>query len=168
MPDEIATRFTEEARHFLSDYLKKIERCLESLSDEQIWWRPNEESNSIGNLLLHLSGNVRQWIVSGVGGAPDTRVRQQEFDERSQIPREELLARLNQTVAEADAVIARLDETTLLEQRTIQGHERMVLDAVFHVTEHFAMHAGQIIYVTKLMTGEDARLTGNFWHHVRP
>lgn len=164
---ETAAEFIAEARQYLRDFLFKIEGCLASLSDEQIWWRPNEESNSIGNLLLHLSGNVRQWIVSGVGGAPDTRARQEEFDQRALIARAELLARLRQTLTEADEVLARLDETTLLENRMIQGHERRVLHAVFHVTEHFAMHAGQIIWITKMLTAKDAGLTGSFWHHVR-
>src|SRR6185436_5232970 len=91
--------FIKESRRLLvEEYLPKIERCLEKLTDEQIWWRPNAESNSIGNLLLHLSGNARQWIVCGLGGAPDERVRQAEFDERRTIPRDELLATLRGTV----------------------------------------------------------------------
>ncbi len=168
MSDEIATRFIAEARRYFSDYARKIERCVESLDDEQIWRRPNEESNSIGNLLLHLPGNMRQWIISGIGGAPDTRVRQQEFDERRVIPRAELMNHLQQTVAEADAVLAQLEAQTLLEKRIIQGHERLVLEGIFHVVEHFSMHTGQIILATKAMTGKNVGLTGSFWHHVRP
>ncbi len=92
--DASASRaFIQNARELLQDdYLLKIERCLERLTDEQIWWRPNPESNSIGNLILHLCGNARQWIVSGLGGATDERHRQAEFDERRTIPRAELLA----------------------------------------------------------------------------
>src|SRR5688500_417184 len=94
----VAREFIDQARTFLSDdYLPKLERCLEQLTDEQIWWRANEKSNSIGNLLLHLSGNARQWIVSGLGGAADARVRSQEFAERRLIPRPELLTILRQT-----------------------------------------------------------------------
>src|SRR5438132_13723655 len=89
--------------HLTQDYLPKIERSLELLTDEQIWWRANPQSNSIGNLLLHLSGNVRQWIVCGLGGAPDERDRDSEFAERNLIPRDELLARLKQTLSDADA-----------------------------------------------------------------
>ena len=80
--------------YLLGDYLPKIERCLEKLSDEQIWWRANEESNSIGNLILHLCGNARQWIVCGVGSAPDARNRDAEFEQRDLIPRDELVTLL--------------------------------------------------------------------------
>ena len=139
------------------DYLPKIERCLEELSDEDVWWRANPESNSIGNLLLHLAGNVRQWIVSGVGGAPDERVRQQEFDERSGITRAELLTRLKQTLGEADSALAALDVSHLLEPRRIQGDDVVLLEAIFHVVEHFSMHTGQIILLTKMLKGGDLK-----------
>ncbi|MBV9211777.1 MAG: DUF664 domain-containing protein, partial [Acidobacteria bacterium] len=102
--------FIEYARWLLkSDYLPKIERCLERLSDEQVWWRAGEQSNSIGNLLLHLSGNARQWIVSGVGSAPDARERQAEFDAQEGLTRAELLERVRQTLDEADAVLAQTE-----------------------------------------------------------
>src|ERR1700730_7440668 len=87
----VAQAFIDQARTFLAnDYLPKIERCLETLTDENLWWRANENSNSIGNLLLHLSGNARQWIVSGLGGRRDDRHRQIEVDERSIVPKGEL------------------------------------------------------------------------------
>lgn len=133
------------------EYLPKIERCLDQLSDSQIWWRTHEEGNSIGNLMLHLSGNARQWIAGGVGGASDHRVRQEEFDRREAIPRAELLDLLRATLAEADGVLARLDAATLLEPRQIQGHDVTVLEAIYHVVEHFAMHTGQIILLTKML-----------------
>src|SRR6266550_4665402 len=148
--------FIATARALLrGDYLPKIEHCLDRLSDNQIWWRPNPESNSIGNLVLHLGGNARQWIVSGVGGASDARDRSQEFAERSLIPRAELIKILSQAVTDVDAVLAQLDLATLLEQRRIQSCEVTVLDAIFHVVEHFSMHTGQIILLTKMMTGSD-------------
>ena len=141
----------------MTDYLPKIERCLEKLSDSQAWWRAGEESNSIGNLVLHLSGNVRQWIVSGIGGAADTRARQTEFDERSQIPRAELMAHLKETLTEVDRVLAELSPSSLLEQREIQGTRVTVLEAVFHVVEHFSMHTGQILLLTKMLARSDLR-----------
>src|SRR5438105_3302947 len=107
--------------HLAKDFLPKIERCLRLLKDEQIWWRANEQSNSIGNLLLHLSGNVRQWIVSGLGDATDSRDRDSEFAQREVITSAELFAKLKQTVDEAVAVLARLDADALLEKRRIQG-----------------------------------------------
>lgn len=156
--DEIARAFVAQARELLaSEYLPKIERCVERLSDEEVWWRANEESNSIGNLLLHLSGNARQWIVCGVGEAADHRERQQEFDERSVLPRAELLARLRQTVGEVDDVLARFDVARILERRVIQGSDVTLLEAIFHVTEHFSMHTGQIILLTKLLKGADLK-----------
>lgn len=156
--NDAAQTFIIKARSFLSDdYLPKIERCLEQLSDEDVWWRANSESNSIGNLLLHLAGNVRQWIVCGIGGTPDERVRQQEFDERSTIPRAELLARLRQALAEVDATLAALDPSRVLEQRRIQGYDVNMLDAIFHVIEHFSMHTGQIILLTKMFKSADLK-----------
>ena len=154
-------RFIACAREFLvEEYLPKIERCLERLNDEQIWWRPNEESNSIGNLVLHLCGNARQWIVSGVGGAADARERGAEFAQRETIPRDELLALLRSTLADVGGVLNNLPPETLLERRAIQGSDVDVLEAVFHVTEHFSMHTGQIIMLTKMLTSTDLRFYG--------
>jgi uncharacterized damage-inducible protein DinB len=141
--------------HLAEDFLPKIQRCLEVLSDDQVWWRANEQSNSIGNLLLHLSGNVRQWIVCGLGGASDSRNRDSEFAQRSMIPRAELFDRLKQTVDEAVSVLGRLDPGGLLEERQIQGLNVSMIEAVLHVVEHFSMHTGQIILMTKMYTEAD-------------
>jgi uncharacterized damage-inducible protein DinB len=151
-----AELFIIKSRSLLvSDLLPKIRRCLASLSEDQIWWRPNSTSNSIGNLVLHLDGNVRQWILSGVGGLPDQRVRQQEFDETGPINPDELLKRLTATIAAVDEVLGGLEKQTLLEEREIQGKPRNVLDAVYHVVEHFSMHTGQIILMTKMLAERD-------------
>ena len=151
-----STEFITRARGFLrNEYLPKIERCLELLSDEQIWWRPNEDSNSVGNLLLHLCGNAQQWIVSGLGGEEDNRVRQSEFDERRIISREELLTRIRSTLSRVDATLEQFDESRLLETFQIQGTTVTALEAIFHVTEHFSMHTGQIILLTKMIGGKD-------------
>ena len=156
-----STAFVTAARGFLRDeYLPKIERCLERLSDEQIWWRPNEDSNSVGNLLLHLCGNAQQWIVCGLGGEQDYRVRQSEFDERRVISRKELLTRTKATLSRVDATLARFDGSRLLETFQIQGTTVTALEAIFHVTEHFSMHTGQIILLTKLLTASDLEFYG--------
>jgi len=153
---DIGQTFIARSRYHLSeDFLPKIERCLNLLTDEQIWWRPNSESNSIGNLLLHLSGNARQWIVCGVGGAADARDRDAEFARREMIPREELRLLLTQTLREVDATLAQFDPNQLVERRTIQGSDVSVLEAILHVVEHFSMHTGQIILLTKLLTATD-------------
>lgn len=152
----VSQAFVDNARLLLNEeYLPKIERCLERLSSEQIWWRPNEQSNSIGNLILHLCGNARQWIVCGLGDEADKRQRQTEFDERGGMPREELLKLLKHTIADVDKVLARFDVWQLLEVYQIQGTESTALAAIFHVTEHFSMHTGQIILVTKILANLD-------------
>src|SRR5882762_89961 len=154
--NEIGQSFIAGARaYFTDDYLPKIERCLELLSDEQIWWRANSQSNSIGNLLLHLSGNVRQWIVCGLGGAPDERDRDSEFAQRDTIPRDELLAKLKQTLSEADQALAKFDADHLLEKYLIQGCDVTALSAIYHVVEHFSMHTGQIVMMAKMFAEVD-------------
>ena len=156
---DIARGFIEDSRAFLlSNYLRKIERCLEELTDEDVWWRPNEESNSIGNLLLHLEGSTRGWIISTAGLVDNPRNRQQEFDERKQIPARDLLAQLSKTLAEADSILARLRPEELLEVRKSAYEEVTVLWAVYHAVEHFAMHTGQIIMLAKMRT-KGLRLT---------
>lgn len=152
----VSYAFMQKARELLKEeYLPKIERCVEKLTDEQVWWRPNPESNSIGNLLLHLSGNARQWIVCGLGGATDERQRQTEFEERRIIPRDELLARLRTTATDVDDVLFGFDPARLLKSYPIQGTEVTALEAIFHVTEHFSMHTGQIILLTKMLANID-------------
>lgn len=156
---ELAETFISSAREYLcSTYLRKIELCLERLTDEDVWWRPNAESNSIGNLLLHLNGSTRTWVVSAVGGAPDLRDRQQEFGERTRVPRAELLSRLRETLREADEVLSRAG-AALLERRQVRDVEVTGLEAVLHAVEHFSMHTGQIILLAKLRTGEDLKLS---------
>jgi uncharacterized damage-inducible protein DinB len=154
MTTDTARQFIADSRAFLAkDYLPKIERCLDTLTDEDVWWRPDEGSNSIGNLVLHLTGSTRSWIVNVIGASPSSRDRQQEFDERKQIPRAELKARLRQTLIEADEVLARLDAGALLDRRESRGEEFTVLWCLYHAVEHFAMHTGQIILVAKMRTG---------------
>jgi uncharacterized damage-inducible protein DinB len=147
----ISDIFLERSRYYLStEYATKIRLSVSNLSYEQIWQRPNEESNSIGNLLLHLAGNVRQWIVCGVGGAKSDRDRAAEFSARNGPPLNELLALFDAAVRDADAVIALLTEDDLMQTRTIQGRETTVIAAIYHVVEHFALHAGQIIVFAKM------------------
>jgi uncharacterized damage-inducible protein DinB len=158
MSETVSKAFIAHASEFLlGDYLPKIERCLEKLTDEQIWWRANEESNSIGNLILHLCGNARQWIICGVGSQPDHRNRDSEFEQRDPIPRTELLTLLRSTLSEVQTTLHDVDPATILDHRKIQGNDVEILEAIFHVTEHFSMHAGQIFLLTKLLTATDLR-----------
>ena len=155
----LAEAFRKEAVSGFEKYLPRIVDCLELLSEEEIWWRPNEASNSAGNLVLHLCGNVRQWIISGLGGEPDTRERDKEFAERGPISRRLLIGRLKKTVEEACQTISRFPAEALSREFDIQGYRASGLVAIAHVYEHFAYHTGQIIYLAKLKRGNDLGFT---------
>ena len=195
---DISTEFIRASRRYLAnEYLPKIERCLELLDEDEVWWRPNQHSNSIGNLVLHLAGNVRQYVVSGAGGEPDIRRRDEEFAaaqggkpaagstsavastsakgmksaERSKLedsdtPTEgrtpaagrtlaELSEHLRATMADVARVLDDLDPAVLQEIRTVQGREMTVFKAIYHAVEHFSMHTGQIIQITKQLKDTD-------------
>lgn len=152
----MAALFVRRSRRYLSaEYLPKVRACLSQLSDEDLWWRPNPASNSVGNLVLHLAGNLLQWVVSGVGGAPDARVRAREFEAQGVASAADLLATLTAAVEEADRVLEHLGEADLVQRRTIQGRETTVLEAIYHAVEHFSMHTGQIVYIAKQRSGAD-------------
>lgn len=156
----LAKEFLAHAQHSLArHHLPRIARCLEMLSEKEIWWRGNSASNCVGNLVLHLEGNVRQWILSGVVGAPDRRDRDREFAERGPIARRKLLAHLERTVAEACRALEKLSTRDLARIRTIQGFRVTGFKAVAHVVEHFAYHSGQIAYATKLLRRRDLKFT---------
>jgi uncharacterized damage-inducible protein DinB len=140
-------------------YLPRISKCLQQLSEDEIWWRPNPASNSIGNLVLHLSGNMRQWIIAGLGGAPDLRKRDEEFSEQGPLPRQKLIRELQNTVKESCRVVARLSPQDLLRHYTIQGFDVTGYSATADVLAHFAYHSGQIFYVTKLRRSKDLGFT---------
>lgn len=147
-------------RRLVEESLPRARKCLSLLSEEDVWHRPNDETASVGNLLLHLSGNVRQWIVSGLGAAPDRRLRQKEFDERGPLPKKELLERLEATLEEACRVLDSLDAASLLERRTVQGFEVSGVSILVHVVEHFSYHVGQITYFTKSRKNVDLKYYG--------
>ncbi len=148
--------FLAQSREYLTaHYLPKIRGSVDILSDADLWWRPHEAANSIGNLLLHLAGNIRQWVVSGVGGAPDRRDRAAEFARREPLSRIELLALITEAVFEADSVMAATDPASLGERRQVQGRTVTLLEAIYHAIEHFGMHTGQIVYIAKLRSGTD-------------
>jgi uncharacterized damage-inducible protein DinB len=144
-------QFLERSRYYLAyEYPTKIRFAVEAVDDAVIWKRANEESNSIGNLLLHLAGNVREWIVCGVGGAVSTRNRASEFAARDGLMKSDLLSQLTASVLDADRVLASVADAELDKEVTIQGRETTILAAVYHVVEHFSMHTGQIIMLAKM------------------
>lgn len=150
--------FIAYSRRKLADYHAQIVRCVNLCSLEQVWHRANERSNSIGNLLLHLRGNVMMWIVDGLGGKRFDRDRPAEFAQRDPLPVEPIMARLTETVTAADGVISRLTPADLERVYSIQGYSVTGVEAVYHVIEHFAFHTGQIITMTKAMLDVDLSL----------
>ena len=145
MPKTATDLFLDFSRNKLrTQYWPRLRACVESLNDEQIWWRPNAASNSIGNLVLHLNGNMRQWLVNSFNRRPDTRDRPAEFASEGGLSAAALIERLGATVEEGLAVLDRLSEADLLAEYEIQGYRVTGLDAVYQVIEHFGLHYGQI------------------------
>jgi hypothetical protein len=142
-------------RKLVDQYWPRLRSCVESLSDEQVWWRPNSASNSIGNLVLHLNGNVRQWLVVAFNRLQDTRDRPAEFKAQPGLGASALVTQLGKTMAEASEVLARLRESDLTASYEIQGYHVSGLEAVYQVVEHFGLHYGQIVYITKMLRAED-------------
>lgn len=159
-PKQLVTLVSDQWKREVSGgYVPKMCDSLAVLSDEEIWWRANDASNSIGNLILHLCGNMRQWIISGLGGREDIRRRDLEFSERGPIPRTELMEKLRTTVGEASKVMGGLSAKDLVKNYRIQGYRLTGYEAALHVITHVAYHAGQIFYVTKMKRAKDLGFT---------
>jgi uncharacterized damage-inducible protein DinB len=159
----LESEFLEFSGDKLAQLCSRIETCLDKLTPEQIWLRHAENENAVGNLALHLAGNVRQWILSGVGGVPFVRDRDGEFAARGGVETADLKQRLRSAVDAAVALLRSLPHSRLAERVSIQSYDITVLQAICHVVEHFSGHTGQIIFATKLLTGEDL----GFYRHLR-
>ena len=146
------------ADSYLVQYLDKIELATAALPDAALWWRANERSNSIANLVLHLRGNLSLWILAGLGGEPFDRHRAAEFAARDDTPRDELLAALAATVARCRAVLARLAADELDRERRIQGYAVDGWAALFHAVEHMSYHTGQIVLLAKQLLPPEVEL----------
>jgi uncharacterized damage-inducible protein DinB len=151
-------RFLELSADYLGDYLGKIRGSLAGLSDEQLWWRPNEASNSIANLLLHLSGNLSQWVLAELGGRAYVRKRDLEFSARDGAGKAALLARLEEVVSGCQQVVRSLPAAQLQARRTIQRRDVDGYEAVYHAVEHMSYHTGQIASMAKGLMGRDLAL----------
>lgn len=162
MIDEVFVRYSIEK---LTQLSSRIQDCLAKLSDEQIWTRNSDNENAIGNLVLHLCGNLNQWIGTGVAGKPDHRVREKEFTARGDVSSAELTRRLASAVDDTVAVIQGLTADRLQQKISVQKYDVTVLEAIYHVVEHFAQHTGQILFATKLLTGQDL---GYYGHLAKP
>jgi hypothetical protein len=151
---DVTAAFLHEARETLGLCSRKIVHCLGQLSDEDVNWRPFAGANSVANIVAHLCGNVGQWIVSGVGGAPDDRDRPGEFARDLRATPAALVSRIEATVRAADAAIAGITAKTVLAPRKIQGYDETVLAAIFHAVSHFEGHTHQVVYITRLRLGD--------------
>lgn len=155
--EELTRAFTTAAAGELESALTRIRHCVDQLSDDQVWQRPHPLLNSIGNLLLHLAGNLRQWIVNGLQGTPDARNRPAEFAEQGPISRSDLLDRLTRTVGEAQTVLKSLSVGQLTAPRRIQGFELTGIGAIFDSVPHFRGHTQEIIHITRAILGDGYR-----------
>ncbi len=153
--EALAAAVGKEAGDELDGALRKIKHCVNQLDDAQLWWRQSDDMNSIANLILHLCGNVRQWIIAGVGGTEDARNRPQEFAERGTLSKAALIDRIESTVTEAKAVLSAATATELLQPRRIQGFEVTGLQAIFESVAHFRGHSQEIVHLTRLQLKDD-------------
>jgi uncharacterized damage-inducible protein DinB len=155
MENNFYTEFLEQSIDRMDQNTRKIESCMKELDEADIWFYPNEHVNSVGNLILHLSGNIRQYIISSLGEGPDLRERDLEFSTRGGYTNMELFNKLRDTVGEAKSVIANISEEKLLRKRSVQGFIYSGIGNIIHVTEHYSYHTGQIILLTKLFKNKD-------------
>jgi hypothetical protein len=159
METQVAALFLDYSERKLAQMTTSLNVCLNRLNEEQIWQRQGPHENAVGNLVLHLCGNMRQWIMHGVDRQPDVRVRDLEFSTTGGVSRDELVALFGTTVAEARSVIAALRAERLIDRTNPQNGEVSVLDAIYQVVGHVQMHVGQIVLLTKQMTATDLDLT---------
>jgi len=149
------TLLREVRRRLFDEGVPRLKKCLDQLTDEEVWQRPNANSNSMGNLVLHLTGNVRQWIVAGLDEQEDTRQRQAEFDEKGPVARQQMLTDLDAVMEEAEEVLNRLTPEKLLQQFDVQGFQETGIGILLHVVEHFSYHVGQMTYYVKAVKDMD-------------
>lgn len=158
----VESLFLEISATKLLEFLVRIEACLAKMTGDQIWSRGHETENAVGNLVLHLGGNVRQWIIATLGGEADRRDRDAEFVARGGLDASELAAGIRQTVEQAVIVIRAASTEQLTAAYMIQGYSVSGVEVVYHVVEHFAQHTGQIIFATKMLVGQDM----GFYRHL--
>jgi hypothetical protein len=159
----VSSEFLSYSAEKLELYLDRIETCLDRLTPEQVWARQSDNQNAVGNLILHLEGNIRQWILGGVAGQPDVRDRNAEFDARGGSSPDRLKASLRAAIVEAAAIVRQVPHERLTERIHPQGYDASVLEAIYQVVQHLSGHAFQIMLLTKLYTGDDL----GFFAHLR-
>jgi len=148
----------QEAHRLFAEYFGKIERCVGLLSAEQLWWRPNPQCTSVGNILLHLCGNLSQWVLAGLGGAPFERHRHEEFAAVGGEDGPALLGRLGEVVSACRDVVGDLPDEKLRQVFTIQGITANGFGVLLHAVEHMSYHTGQVVYIAKQLVGEQGEV----------
>jgi len=147
---ELATIFLKSIRvHLLEENWPRLKKCILLCDESLLWHKPNENTNSIGNLVLHLQGNLTQWVLHSIGGAPDRRIRSKEFEIESKKPKEQILSDFEMLMVSIDQLLRNIEPDKLLEQRKVQGFDTTVTGILIHVTEHFSYHLGQISFILK-------------------
>src|ERR1700729_2561347 len=159
MDNEVTALFLDFSSRKLDAVTKDLRICLGKLSDEQAWERHGPYENAVGNLVLHLCGNARQWVIHGVGGAADVRVRDKEFSADGRMSGAELIALFESTIDEVKRVIAAVPAERMTERVHPQGRDVSVLEAIYQVVGHVQQHVGQIILLTKQKVAGDLDLT---------
>lgn len=157
MTSPLGQELIAQCTRYFDECTERVERCVSELTTTQVWQRPNESSNSIGNLILHLQGNITQYVISSLGGRPDARQRDVEFNTRKSVGKETLLAGLKQTIAEAKEVMAELTDEQLLAKRSVQGFHYTGVANLVHVTEHYSYHVGQMVFWVKALKDMDMK-----------
>lgn len=147
--------FTEQAIYRLDESSRMVRKAFEELAEEDIWKRPNAASNSIGNLILHLCGNITQYAIASLGGTQDRRQRDAEFAAREGHTKAELLVQLMDTVERAKTTILAQDAESMGRLRSVQGFQFTGIGIILHVVEHYSYHTGQIAFWTKLLKDKD-------------
>ena len=149
------SEFRGQARLRVEESLDKIRGCLKLLDETAFWERPNASSNSAGHLLMHLTGNIRQYMLSGLGGAKDIRKRDLEFKSPPAPDRTGVESEFFRVTEKALELLETLSEEAFLDRKTVQGFDLTGLGIVLHVVEHLSYHTGQIAYLTKMKTDQD-------------
>ncbi|NRB62421.1 MAG: DUF1572 family protein [Saprospiraceae bacterium] len=157
----VTNLIAEVRRRLFEESFNRIRQCLSTLTEEQIWVRPNEVSNSVGHLVLHICGNTTQWLISGLGDMPDHRNRSTEFDPNQNETKKVLLDKIDWVEQQVNPILTKISAANLIQIYNVQVFQESGMSMLIHVTEHTSYHTGQITYLTKLMTGQETNYYGN-------
>ncbi len=161
MTNPFIKEFIEQSMSRIEESTNRIIKCLQEIDETEIWKFPNNNLNSIGNLMLHLCGNIRQYIISALGEIEDTRERDKEFSTKTGYTKSDLVNKLKNTIDEAARIIKNIDEKRLTNIYSVQGFNLSGIGIIIHVTEHYSYHTGQIAFWTKLIKNKDLEFYGN-------